>query len=373
MNTSANDPVFAYADNLGPEKIIHIHDPHSGLKAILVVDNVAAGPAIGGVRMAANATLEECVRLARAMTLKNAMAGLAHGGGKAVIVADPSMADADKARLVRRFGYAIRQITDYIPGPDMGTNETSMAQVHDITGRAVGLPREIGGIPLDEIGATGYGLAVALETAQEFTGVQLHNARIVVQGFGSVGQHAARFLVERGARLVGVSDSRGARACSEGFDLQELLASKHTGSSVAEFAAGEPIDDAQLVGLPCDVWIPAARPDVIRADNALELKAKVVAQGANIPATEEAERILAERGVIVIPDFVANAGGVICAAVEYHNGSESQAMQTIADRIRNNVCTILQRSSEQNELPRATAMAVARERVQTAMTFQQTF
>jgi glutamate dehydrogenase/leucine dehydrogenase len=370
MNTSSTASGFAFADHLGPDKIIHIYDPDSGLKAILVVDNVAAGPAIGGVRMAADATLEECVRLARAMTLKNAMAGLAHGGGKAVIIADSAQSPADKARLVRRFGFAIRQISDYIPGPDMGTNEACMAHMRDVMGRAGGLPRELGGIPLDEIGATGFGLAVALEAAQDFTDFDLRKARIVVQGFGSVGQHAARFLAERGARLVGVSDSRGARTCAGGFDLQALLAFKQAGNSVAEFPAGEAVDNASLISVPCEVWIPAARPDVIHADNAAQLNARVLAQGANIPATAEAERILAERGVLVIPDFVANAGGVICAAVEYHNGTESQAMQTIAEKIRANVRAVLQRSLEQDELPRQAALAEAEERVQTAMGYQ---
>ncbi len=371
MNTE--DAAFTFADDLGPEKIIHIHDPRSGLKAILVVDNVAAGPAIGGVRMAADAGLEECVRLARAMTLKNAMAGLAHGGGKSVIIADPARPAAEKDRLVRSFAYAIRQIEDYIPGPDMGTNETSMAQMRDIMHRAVGLPRAIGGIPLDEIGATGYGLAIALEAAQSWGDYTLAGARVVVQGFGSVGVHAARFLSERGATLVGVSDSRGARACAEGFDLPALIAHKAAGDSVRDFSAGAEIEHEALVELDCDIWIPAARPDVIRADNAASMRARVVAQGANIPATPEAERMLAERGVLVLPDFVVNAGGVICAAVEYHQGSESQAMQTIADKISTNVTAVLERSLEHSELPRTAALTIAGERVRRAMEFQQTF
>ena len=139
---------FRFTDDLGPEKVIQIYDPACGLKADLVVDNVAAGPAIGGVRLAPDVTTEECFRLARAMTFKNAMAGLAHGGGKSVIVGDPRMPAEEKACLVRSFAHAIRKIDDYIPGPDMGTNESSMAQIKDLTGRAVGLPREVGGIPV---------------------------------------------------------------------------------------------------------------------------------------------------------------------------------------------------------------------------------
>ena len=367
------DSAFQFADGLGPEKVIHLYEPRSGLKAILVVDNVAAGPAIGGVRMAPDASLEECVRLARAMTLKNAMAGLAHGGGKAVIIADPHQPAESKDRLIRRFAHGIRQIEDYIPGPDMGTNEISMAQMREITQRAVGLPRVIGGIPLDEIGATGYGLAVALEAAQPFGNFELANARVVVQGFGSVGIHAARFLARQGARLVGVSDSRGARACRDGFDLATLIAFKQNGGSVADFEAGELIDTDKLISLHCDIWIPAARPDVINANNARNMNTQVIAQGANIPATAEAEQILADRGVLVLPDFVVNAGGVICAAVEFHQGSESQALQTIADKIGSNTRQVLERSRSNNELPRQAAFQIAAERVQEAMSFQQLF
>ncbi|MEJ2090539.1 MAG: Glu/Leu/Phe/Val dehydrogenase dimerization domain-containing protein, partial [Gammaproteobacteria bacterium] len=235
-------PEFEFTDDLGPDKVIEIYDPTTALKAVLVVDNVAAGPAIGGVRMAVDVSAEECFRLARAMTLKNAMAGLAHGlahgGGKAVIAADPAMAADDKSRLIRSFARAIADVRDYIPGPDMGTDENAMAEVKNVIGRAVGLPRVVGGIPLDEIGATGYGLAVALEAAEPFCELG-PEPRIVIQGFGSVGRHAARFLAERGARLVGVSDSHGARMNESGFDLERLLAFKGAGRSVAEFDEGQ--------------------------------------------------------------------------------------------------------------------------------------
>jgi len=362
--------MFRFADELGPEKIIHLYDPATGMQGVLVVDNVAAGPAIGGVRMAPDVTTEECVRLARAMTLKNAMAGLAHGGGKSVILGDPGMPAPEKSRLIGSFARSIEQILDYIPGPDMGTNETSMAQVKSRIGRAVGLPREVGGIPLDEIGATGYGLCVALEAAQDSAGFRIDGARVVVEGFGSVGRHAARFLAERGALLVGVSDSRGARACPAGFSLPELLEFKSTGASVVEFGEGEAISGTELVGVDCEIWIPAARPDVLRADNAGQVRARVIAQGANIPATPEAEQILADNGVLVLPDFVVNAGGVICAAVEYHQGSQSQALATIEEKLRQNTLAVLDRARQEGCLPRAAALAIARERVHTAMSFR---
>ena len=176
---------------------------------MVVVDNVGCGPAIGGVRMAPDVSAEEAFRLARAMTLKNAAAGLPHGGGKSVIYGDPKMPVPEKERLIRAFATAIADIIDYIPGPDMGTDERAMGWIKDETGRAAGLPREIGGIPLDEIGATGFGLAVAVDVAARQIGLELNGARVVVQGFGSVGRHAARCLADKGAMLVAASDSHG--------------------------------------------------------------------------------------------------------------------------------------------------------------------
>jgi glutamate dehydrogenase (NAD(P)+) len=145
-----------FADDLGPAKIVQVREPRLGLEAVLVVDNVARGPSIGGLRMAPDVSAEECMRLARAMTLKNAAASLPHGGGKSVLRGDPRMAPAQKECLIRAFAHAVRHEDDYIFGPDMRTDETCMAWVKDEIGRAVGLPPALGGIPLDEIGATGW-------------------------------------------------------------------------------------------------------------------------------------------------------------------------------------------------------------------------
>ena len=357
---------FQFADPLGPAKIVHIHVPAAGLKAVVVVDNTACGPAIGGVRMAPDVTTEECFHLARAMTLKNASAGLPHGGGKSVIFGDPRMPRADKERLIRAFACAIRSLEDYIPGPDMGTDETCMAWVHDETGRSVGLPRVLGGIPLDEIGATGFGVAVAIEAALPFCDLKLDGARVAVQGFGAVGQHAARFLAKKGAVLVAAADSSGTVYSADGLNIRDLTALKHEGGSLADYPAGEKRDRDAIVDVPCDIWIPAARPDVLRADNIAHMQAKIVAEGANIPATEEAEAMLHARGVLILPDFIANAGGVICASVEYHGGTEAAAFAMIAEKIAANTRLMLEESARSNNHPRCVAMTMATQRVQAA-------
>ena len=361
------EDAFRFSDDLGPAKVIHIHEVHSGLKAVLVVDNVSCGPAIGGVRMAPDVSTEECFRLARAMTFKNAAAGLRHGGGKAVIFGDPHLPAAEKERLVRAFACAIGDIEDYIAGPDMGTDETCMAWVQDEIGRCVGLPAALGGIPLDEIGATGFGLSIAVDVARDFCDLDLEGARVVVQGFGSVGRHAARFLAEKGAVLVGAADSQGTLADPAGLDIEALIALKDAGKSLGDFAGGEKSDREAVIGIDCDIWIPAARPDVIREDNVDQVKAKLVVQGANIPVTAAAEASLHARGVLSIPDFIANAGGVICGAVEYQGGSKRQAFDTIEEKIRQNTRAVLETSQADALPPRDAAKALARRRVEAAM------
>lgn len=357
-------------DELGPEKILLLRNPTEGLEAFVVIDNTACGPAIGGVRMATDISVDEVFRLARAMTFKNAAAGLAHGGGKAGIVASPNSPPAYKERLVRAFARSIRHLYDYIPGPDMGLNEASMAWIKDEINRSVGLPRVLGGIPLDEIGATGLGLAVAAEVASPVAGVNLKGARVAVQGFGAVGIHASRFLRQRGAILVAASDSRGAIYNPDGLEIQALIEHKRGGDPVHTFAGGRSIEPASLVGIDCEIWIPAARPDVLTMDNVGALKAKLILQGANIPATEAAERWMHEHGILSIPDFIANAGGVICAAVEYHGGSQAQAEAAIEEKIRRNTTEVLARVQKKKVLPRAAAIELARQRVNEAMGYR---
>jgi glutamate dehydrogenase (NAD(P)+) len=361
------EDMFRFSDDLGPDKIIHFTKPSVGLKGILVVDNVAAGPAIGGTRMASDVSVEECVRLARAMTFKNAAASLPHGGAKTVIFGDPAMPAGEKERIVRAYACAIREITDFIPGPDMGTDETAMAWIRDEIGRSVGLPREIGGIPLDEIGATGFGLAVGAEVAQDFCGVTLQGARVAIQGFGAVGRNAARFLAERGAVLVGASDSRGTIVNPDGIDVDNLIAHKDAGKPVGDYAKGKKLDRDDIVSVPCDIWVPAARPDILREDNVDQLDCKMVLQGANIPATLEAEARLHERGILCVPDFIANAGGVICASVEYHGGSETGALAAIEEKLRFNTRQVLQAARDEKLQPREAAMRLAEKRVRRAM------
>jgi len=361
------DNMLNYADDLGPLKIIHVHEPSVGLQGIVVIDNIAIGPSIGGMRMAEDVSTEECFRLARTMTFKNAAAGLPHGGGKSVFHGDPAMPKQDKERRIRAFACALRDTVEYIFGPDMGTDEECMAWIHDEIGRATGLPRELGGIPLDEIGATGWGVRHATEVALEFCNLGIKGARMVIQGFGAVGMHAAKFLGEQGANLVGVADSRGSIANPKGIDIDALIGLVKSGKSVIEYEDGEKQNQDALIDIECEIWIPAARPDVVHKGNVERLKTRLISPGANIAVTDEAERFLNNKGIICLPDFIANAGGVICAAMEWQGASEIVAMQTVKEKVRHNTRRVLEDSRADHCTPREAALKLAEQRVRAAM------
>lgn len=364
------EDIFAFADELGPLKVIHVHEPSIGLKAVLVVDNVAKGPSIGGVRMAPDVSTEECFRLARAMTFKNAAAGLPHGGGKVVLYGDPKMEQAEKQKLLRGLAQALRNEESYIFAPDMGTDEECMAWIRDEIGRVVALPREIGGIPLDEIGATGFGLSHVVDVALNYCDFELEGARFVVQGFGAVGKHVTRFLAAKGAIPVGVADSTGAIHNPEGLDVDQLLVLKEAGKGVTAYEEAEKLERDAVIDIECDIWIPAARPDVVNEENVHRLNTRLVVEGANIPFTLGAEKYLHDKGVLCVPDFIANAGGVICAAMEYHGASQAVAFQTIEEKLRRNTEQVLETAKREQILPREASMELAVQRVKRAMGFR---
>ena len=358
-------------DDLGPAMVAFLR-PCAGVEAIVVIDNLAAGPAIGGVRMRPDITAGEVARLARAMTMKNMLAGLPHGGAKAGIAA-PGLTPGDHERVMRAFARAMEPLTSYIPGPDMGTNETSMAVVHDEIGRAVGLPAVLGGIPLDELGATGFGLAVCADVLSEAKLLELDGARVVIQGFGAVGWHAGRLLAERGARIIAVSDIQGATRNPGGLDVMALRAHKISAGSVAGFPGGSPVPRDDVIGFDCELLIPAAQPDVVTTDNVGDISASVVLEGANIPITSQAEAQLAERGVLCIPDVVANSGGVICAAAEYRGAGRAAAFAEIEEKISDTTAELLDRVRLTGGSPRAIAEQIARDRVGAALALRRTF
>ncbi|MDA8085962.1 MAG: Glu/Leu/Phe/Val dehydrogenase [Nitrospiraceae bacterium] len=354
-------------DEMGPLKVVHLHSAKAGLDAIVVVDNIALGPAMGGVRVSPSVGLLEVQRLARTMTLKNSIAGLPHGGGKAGIVHDPGK--GDKRQYFKVFASLIKGLSEYIPGPDMGSDEECMAWIYEETGRAVGLPERMGGLPLDKLGATGFGLAECAEVACPHAGLELAGSRVAIHGFGSVGKAAARFMLEKGAVLVAAADLGGAICHPDGLDPAELLKVKEkTGSIVGYECPGTScMKPEDIFSVPCDILIPAATADVINRDNVYGIKARLVLQGANLPVTREAEEVLAKRGILSVPDFIANAGGVIMAAMEYAGKSRQEAFDAIREKIRSNTGLIIGKAGAENKLPWVAGAELAKSRVMEAM------
>jgi glutamate dehydrogenase (NAD(P)+) len=202
---------------------------------------------------------------------------------------------------------------------------------------------------------------------RENFGLDLNGARVAVQGFGAVGKHAARFLGQKGAVLVAASDTGGTVADPSGLDIEVLIALKETGRALRSHDKGTKLPADAIIDVDCDIWIPAARPDVIRADNVSRLRTRVMPQGANIPCTREAEKTLHDRGVLVVPDFIANAGGVICASIEYQGGTQCAAFDSIDERIRANTRAVLEESRSSKTPPRIAALTLAEHRVRAAV------
>ncbi|TYO98093.1 glutamate dehydrogenase (NAD(P)+) [Geothermobacter ehrlichii] len=352
-------------DSIGPARVMHLYDPSIPFHAWLVIDNTARGPALGGVRITPEVTPEEVARLARTMTFKSAIADLPLGGGKAGIVFDSR--DPDTETVVRRFARLIADIGDYIPAPDMGSDETSMTWIRQETGRAVGLPADLGGLPLDQLGATGFGLAVCAETVCRHLDMPLAGARVAVQGFGNVGSAAARFLTQKGAVLVALSDRQGTAWNPQGLDLDAALAARASGDDPVAAAGGSLLERDAIFGVDCDILLPAATADVIREDNQQQIRARMVLEGANIPATLQAEKALAGRGVLVVPDVIANAGGLIMAEAEHRGADKDEAFRRIEEKLLSNTERILVQSQQEGRLPRQTAERIARQRVLQAM------
>ncbi|MCS7109567.1 MAG: Glu/Leu/Phe/Val dehydrogenase [Candidatus Micrarchaeota archaeon] len=364
-------------DSLGPEKIFIVYDKETGMKGCVVIDNTSLGIGKGGIRMTSNITVEEIFRLARAMTLKNALADLPFGGAKAGILAPPEvLKDKDKKKaFIYSFSRAIKPICPklYIAGPDMNTGEEEMKWFVEANGSwkaATGKPKEmyignkkVYGIP-HEYGSTGFGVFHATLAALEFKRMNVEEIRFAVEGFGNVGYFAAKHLFQRGAKLVAVSDSKGTIYNKEGIDFDKLEKTKKETGSVINYKPGEVLSTKDLFELDVDVLITAAIPDVINKDNVDKIKAKIVVEGSNIPAKDEYEEILHKRGILVIPDFVANAGGVISSYAEYKGKSVEEMFRLVEKKIYRNTRTVLKLSDKLGVKPRDAAMKIALEKIE---------
>lgn len=365
-------------DEWGPEKVVCVSDRRTGMRGVLVIDNTARGMGKGGTRMAPGVTVGQVGRLARVMTWKWAGLDLFFGGAKAGIRCDPAV--PDKEAVLRSFARALSNEVpaEYVFGLDVGLTENDAAILADeIGGRAgaVGTPGALGGVAYDEIGVTGLGVAEVTDVAAAVIGLPLAGARVTIQGFGAVGRAAALRLAELGAVVTAVSTASGARHDPEGFDVAQLvkLAAAYGDDCVHHVDSGRFLPAGEELLLPADVLIPAAREDVIDAGVAARLPARLVVEGANLPTSPAAVTVLAERGVTVVPDIVANGGGIVAAAIAMdarHSAFRPDPQlvrDTVATRLRANAEAVLTAAAELAQTPHDAARFLAQERVREAM------
>ncbi|MBL0350567.1 MAG: Glu/Leu/Phe/Val dehydrogenase [Elusimicrobia bacterium] len=321
-----------------------------------VQHNVDRGPAKGGIRYHPDVSLDDVSALAFWMTMKCALVNLPYGGAKGGVVCDPkTLSEGELERLTRRYASEISILIGPdkdIPAPDMNTNEKIMGWImdtyssqvgHSVPGVVTGKPVEIGGT-LGRREATGRGVFFIVQELARVKNWQLKDLRIAVQGFGNVGSNAARILREAGARIVGISDATGGVADPKGIDIDD--ARRHSEKeTLSTYRKGRAITNRELLELDCDVLIPAALENQITAEVAPRVKARFIVEGANGPTTTEADRLLNERGVTVVPDILANAGGVTVSYFEWVQ--DLQAFFWDEEEVRGRLRAILLRAFQE--------------------------
>jgi len=294
-----------------------------------VQHNVDRGPSKGGLRYHPTVTLDEIKALAMAMTWKCAVVGIPYGGAKGGVTCNPKeMSQAEIERLTRRFTYEISVIIGPekdIPAPDVYTDSQVMAWVMDtysmaqgftVPGVVTGKPLALGGT-LGRKDATAWGTVFTIQQAVEYLGLDFKKTTVVVQGYGNAGAGAARILADKGARIIAVSDSRGGIYNEKGLDPIKVAEYKNSTGSVKGYEKGETISNKELLELECDILVPAALENQITEENAERIKAKIIAEAANGPTTFGADEILDKKKIFVIPDILANAGGVTVSYFEW--------------------------------------------------------
>ncbi len=293
----------------------------------VVYHNVVLGPAKGGIRMSENVSLEETRRLAKIMTYKNALMELPFGGGKSGIKIDSKSIDEfTRISLIKEYVHMIKEellAGNYIPAPDLGTDQFDMAVIYGELHKpecVTGKPVKIGGLP-GRHEATGRSVSITTKIfVEEIMKDKLKNKKIAIQGFGNVGSWTSYFLYNWGAKIVAISDISGGIYNENGFDIDKLFNFfQDKKRTISEYIEGDKITNSQLLELNVDILIPCAVENVITKENAKNLKCKIIIEGANDPVDEEADKILNEKGILILPDFLSNSGGVIASYIEWRN------------------------------------------------------
>jgi len=371
-----NAKIEAFADKWGPEKILQVFDPKTGMKGILIIDNTTLGLGKGGIRMTPTVTTDEVFRLARTMTWKCALAKIPFGGAKSGIIADPKqMTEEKKMDLIRAFSKAIKNLCPslYVAAPDINTGEKEMAvfakengSLKSATGKPSTMCVKPGvkcGIP-HEYGSTALGVVQAAFTAANYMqNIDVENATAAVEGFGNVGSYVVDYLSQIGVKVVAVSDSKGCIYNPDGLYYEKLLDVKTKTGSVINYRHGKILKNMELFELSVDFLVPAALPDVINAYNVERIKAKMVVEAANLPIRADVEKLLSDSGVMVIPDILANAGGVISSYAEYRGYNPKRMLELVQRKITQNTINVIETALNKNVGIREAAMSIAKDRI----------
>ncbi len=290
---------------------------------------IARGPGKGGIRYAPDVSLDEVRALASWMTWKCAVVNIPFGGAKGGVICDPKkMSQGELERMTRRYTAELIEFLGPekdVPAPDVGTDEQTMAWIMDtysmhmrqtVTSVVTGKPVNIGG-SRGRREATGRGVSVVCDEAIKHLGMSIEGCRVIVQGFGNVGSNSAKLLAEKGYTITGIAEFDGALYNSHGIDIHALIAHRKATGTINGFAGAEPADHDDLITHPCEILIPAATENVITSRNADRIRCRILCEGANGPTTTVADEILADKRVFIIPDILANAGGVTTSYFEW--------------------------------------------------------
>ena len=346
-----------------------------------VQHSMARGPAKGGIRYAMDVTLDEVRALASWMTWKCAVVNIPFGGAKGGVICDPkAMSQGELERMTRRY---TSEIIDFIgpekdvPAPDVNTNEQTMAWImdtysmhmrHTVTSVVTGKPLNIGG-SRGRIEATGRGVQVICDEAVRYLNMPTEGCRVVIQGFGNVGSNAARLMMERGYKIVGIAEREGGLANPNGIDIHQLVEYKYRNGTTLGFRGAEAMPSEELLVSECEILIPAATENVITSRNADKIKARIVVEGANGPTTAVADEILAEKRIFIVPDILANAGGVTASYFEWvqdrqgYFWKEAQVNEQLETILRDSFDDVVRYAEAHNVNNRIAAYMLAIDRV----------
>lgn len=357
------------SDDIGPERVHLWYDPEINVRGVVVIDTTVFGTADGGTRMLQDITVEEMAELARSMTYKFASFDIPIGGAKCGIWANPKIIGSERQSIFRAFGKAIRPLLSsrvlLSTGTDMGTYYEDLKIAFKASGRiSLGREPQIDGVPVTDL-ATGFGVTVAAQEACRFLNFDFEESSVAIEGFGKVGGSVLKSMVKLGANVVAVSTINGCLYNPKGLDIDMLLNEREEcgDECVLSFTNARHLPKEALFQLPVDILVPGARPREINSMNVGKIRAKIISSGANMPITEGAEEALYRRGIISVPDFIANAGGIISGLILMFGGDPSIAMQGVMRVIASSTANVLKSSHKEDVNPKKLAVRRAREKV----------